>query len=144
MVPRRTRRTGSRELTSAILRATNPSHRSTSTRKSDAVGCIVRRMAVRKLGSLVLRRPAVCRLSMALTSKRFTNTSTRNSLSAIEDLTRDGAPPAISMPNVSPADSERSVRNCRSVRRRHCGRRRRALVFPRRRNRKRAAAATAT
>ena len=54
-------------------------------------------------------------VSMARTSKRSTNTSTRNARSAIEERTRAGAPPAISMPNVSPADSARSVRNCRSV-----------------------------
>ena len=74
-----------------------------------------RRAVVAELGRRVRRGPAGSSASMARTSKRFTNTSTRNARSAIEERTRVGAPPAISMPNVSPADSERSVRNCRSV-----------------------------
>ena len=110
IVPRRTRRKGFRGFTSG-----DSISRPTPATVPRRLGNPIRRWSGERSARPRSSRSRRIASSMARTSNRFTNTSTRNSRSAIEDRTRVGAPPAISMPKVSPADSDRSVRNCRSV-----------------------------
>ena len=115
MVPRRTRRTGSGELTSADsislpARASAQRQRESRCPRPYSPAGLGRQARLR-----VLRGPAG-RRSPWRAPRRGSRTRRRGTRrSAIEERTRAGAAPAISMPNVSPADSERSVRNWRSV-----------------------------